>query len=641
MDNYSSTSSNASTRKSTFRNLQPRAATTAGFDDSDDDDMSGLMRSKLKTVQRSETQDLADFLRSTTPPPSQAPNLPSANVVVDEKKKRTLLQRLRAGKSNLSSRDRNSVLVPPLQQRGGTGSSISTGSRGDNEVATLPNGKKYIMIAVDYKHDSDGESAAIQGANGVDAGRQSITSASLPKRSSRGEESGLKRASLLKSNPDIQVTTTIDDNHYNGNYDNNNGNNNYSNNSSKRSSFGTDKRRSIVIQAGGGEGSSFMLDDTPFLLDNFALDTDFIMPASTTATDQNQSRHHNAPNGRLSPPSSGGGYGGHSRTSSSRSGYALQGSENGSKRGTKVTFNIADRPEHNMDEDAVSRALTNRIASYKAQMAKGMLPPEPTDSGYNSSNRNNNGNDAHAQERSRVPEVILPKPVSRKKVRHVQIQTQHCIMRPMYTQTEPDDFTFAQQDLDVKEFATQTCFTDSASGTTEIGTSTDSESTVVPSINSVNPPDSKVANLIASLTQSATHSTSTGTITATDAKSFSSSSSFSSTQTSTTTTQDQEELIRLRQQNIALKAQVSTLQRDLAAETRARARTAVAMQDTRDKFEMLSAMAYKKLKEMIFQRHVLEMEVRELRAQVDMLSEEGDLYNQRHHSSQEYITIGL
>ncbi|KAG0037195.1 hypothetical protein BGZ89_008276, partial [Linnemannia elongata] len=51
---------------------------------------------------------------------------------------------------------------------------------------------------------------------------------------------------------------------------------------------------------------------------------------------------------------------------------------------------------------------------------------------------------------------------------------------------------------------------------------------------------------------------------------------------------------------------------------RARTRTAVAMQDTRDKFEMLSAIAYKKIKEMIFQRHVLEMEVRELRAQVDM-----------------------
>ncbi|KAF9535896.1 hypothetical protein BGW38_010398, partial [Lunasporangiospora selenospora] len=69
-----------------------------------------------------------------------------------------------------------------------------------------------------------------------------------------------------------------------------------------------------------------------------------------------------------------------------------------------------------------------------------------------------------------------------------------------------------------------------------------------------------------------------------------------------------EELVLLRQNNSQLQNHVTTLQRDLAAETRARTRNAVAMQDTRDKFELLSAMAYKKLKEMIFQRHVLEME---------------------------------
>jgi hypothetical protein len=78
------------------------------------------------------------------------------------------------------------------------------------------------------------------------------------------------------------------------------------------------------------------------------------------------------------------------------------------------------------------------------------------------------------------------------------------------------------------------------------------------------------------------------------------------------------------------------------------------MQDTRDKFEMLSAMAYKKLKEMIFQRHILEMEVRELRAQVDLHSEvsvvrEGEiLFRQEqqqqqqqqmmhHHQQQQYL----
>ena len=81
--------------------------------------------------------------------------------------------------------------------------------------------------------------------------------------------------------------------------------------------------------------------------------------------------------------------------------------------------------------------------------------------------------------------------------------------------------------------------------------------------------------------------------------------------------------------------QVASLQRDLAAETRARTRTAVAMQDTRDKFELLSAMAYKKIKEMIFQRHVLEMEVRELRAQVDLQAEDGaESYQQRLYQQQ-------
>ncbi|KAF9332812.1 hypothetical protein BG006_004310, partial [Podila minutissima] len=84
----------------------------------------------------------------------------------------------------------------------------------------------------------------------------------------------------------------------------------------------------------------------------------------------------------------------------------------------------------------------------------------------------------------------------------------------------------------------------------------------------------------------------------------------------------QQALLQMRQQNTQLQSRVITLERDLASEMRARTRTAVAMQDTRDKFEMLSAMAYKKLKEMIFQRHVLEMEIRELRAQVDLQGED-------------------
>lgn len=81
------------------------------------------------------------------------------------------------------------------------------------------------------------------------------------------------------------------------------------------------------------------------------------------------------------------------------------------------------------------------------------------------------------------------------------------------------------------------------------------------------------------------------------------------------------------------------------------------MQDTREKFEMLSAMAYKKLKEMIFQRHVLEMEVRELRSQVDMQVEEKEMIHQQsqhsyqhqhqhpyqqqhHHQQQGFVAVG-
>ncbi|ORY99540.1 hypothetical protein BCR41DRAFT_364060 [Lobosporangium transversale] len=97
------------------------------------------------------------------------------------------------------------------------------------------------------------------------------------------------------------------------------------------------------------------------------------------------------------------------------------------------------------------------------------------------------------------------------------------------------------------------------------------------------------------------------------------------TSMSCTVSMESNEIVQLRQQNALLQAQLASLQRDLVAETRARMRTVIAMQDTREKFEMLSAMAYKKLKEMIFQRHVLEMKVRELRAQVDVQSSQGGM----------------
>ncbi|KAF9954161.1 hypothetical protein BGZ70_010646 [Mortierella alpina] len=182
---------------------------------------------------------------------------------------------------------------------------------------------------------------------------------------------------------------------------------------------------------------------------------------------------------------------------------------------------------------------------------------------------------------------------------------------------------------------------------TEMGTSTSSDATEAASSTTAatitttalsTNKNGKVANLVASLNSAATSPT-----TATAPTTFS--DTMTTTETSTAEAavggdgatpanvdnnnssssesilQLQQELAQLRQHNTQLQSQVVTLQRDLAAETRARTRTAVAMQDTRDKFEMLSAMAYKKLKEMIFQRHVLEMEVRELRAQVDLNSD--------------------
>ncbi|KAI7826064.1 hypothetical protein BC939DRAFT_447682 [Gamsiella multidivaricata] len=588
MDSYSTSSSG--TRMAALRNLQPRAAAARDFNDSDEEETHQL--SSDYKAQRKTEKDLIDFFKNGPPPPQPAPILPP--IVVDDKKKRTLLQRLRARKTSFSvgrdSPNRSSELEPSLL---GSTSSISTSSRG-SEVATLPNGKKYIMIAVDYKDKDVGAvgGTVVTGSTAL-PGRPSTT-ASPPKRVSTnsmgGEGPGSNRGSILSNNPNIQVTTTIQDD---GDIDDN------SNNKSNRSSYGADKRRSIVIQAGGGEGSSFILDSTPFLLDNFALDTGFITPS--TGVEPIQGRQPPNRQSASSVP----------RTTGSPK--AMQGSENVPKRANKVTFNIGDQQQQHqqhqhqhqhqqqhqqqhhqqqqqqqslIDEEAISLALSDRIANHKAHMAKGMLTDETAGVG---------AKDLYAQEKFKAPEVTLPKPISRKKVRHVQIQTQHCIMRPMYTQTEPRDLF--GQDLKLKEFGTQTGFVDSATGTAEAGTSTETDSIAASSTITVG--------------------------------------------TSSLTRSEQEELAQLRQQNAALQARVASLERDLAAETRARTRTAVAMQDTRDKFEMLSAMAYKKLKEMIFQRHVLEMEVRELRGvQVEMKTEDGEMYNPQ-PSKQDYITVGL
>ncbi|KAF9360152.1 hypothetical protein BGX26_010398 [Mortierella sp. AD094] len=597
---------NGNSRRTPFRNLQPRAAAAIDFNDSDDDD--GLLSSDYK-AQRKTTMDLVDFFKNAPPPPPPAPSLPP--VALEEKKKRTLLQRLRSRKSSFStSRDRSSVVTPSPR---GTTSSISASSRG-GEVATLPNGTKYIMIAVDYKNkDTDvvGGGNTVPNALSTSIARPPVQGS--PNRLNVNNPVESKRASILSNNPNFQVTTTVQED-----------DNVASNNDSKGSNLGTDKRRSIIIQAGGGEGSTFTLDNTPFLLDNFALDTDFI----TTSAGANNTQAQKLPNGQSNSEANGGE---HHGTHSLRSGYNQQGTENGSKRGNKVTFNIDGQQQTDMSEDTISKALADRIASHKAQMSSSMLSEATAITPTNHSS---------FQDQSNIPEIMLPKPVSRKKVRHVQIQTQHCIMRPMYTQTEPIESL--NQDLEAREFGTQTGSEGSIDGSTDVGTSTDSEATAITPTKAR--PTSKVASLVASLTVTAaptntsSKSTSTATTSTTTTASTAETGSLA-TNTTPLTPQEHEELIQLRQQNAALQAQVVSLQRDLAAETRARTRTAVAMQDTRDKSEMLSAMAYKKLKEMITNRHILEMEVRELRAQVDMQAEEGEMYNQQ--SQQGYITVGL
>ncbi|KAI1320038.1 hypothetical protein EDD11_002370 [Mortierella claussenii] len=649
MDTFSQGSGN--TRKSSaIRNLQPRAAAAIDFNDSDDDDGSGhgLLSADYK-AQRSTTMDLVDFFNNAPPPHTPTPMTVLPPILADEKKKRTLLQRLKSRKSSLSmmggsgGRDRASATAQPLSQ-GSANSSMSGTSHAGSEVATLPNGKKYIMIAVDYQtKDTQGTGLGATG-NTVSGALNSGTSAGgigigagtgvrlppvlgSPKRLSfinsyAGEGGESMHDSILNNNPNVQFTTTIDD-HSGGGHNNNDGNNNTNHVFSNRSSTGADKRRSITIQGGGGEGSAFILDGTPFLLDNFALDTDYITPTSgqlksNTANDRAQRKPH-APNNAAK---------------------TQQQTENTAKKGTKVTFSIASSNTQQqqpsaMSEDAVSKALADRIANHKSQVARGLLPEDLT------SLESAQLEKPRGATTTAPPEVDLPKPMSRKRVRHVQIQTQHCIMRPMYTQTERFGGSFDQdQHLEVKEFSTQTeSRTASPSrhisngATTDMATSTDSESTLI----SPTKTNSKVTSMVSSLSH---HSTPSSANTTTNKDSTSTSTNTTTTTTPTSTKigcglSDEEELVHLRRQNAALQAQVVTLQRDLAAETRARTRTAVAMQDTRDKFEMLSAMAYKKLKEMIFQRHVLEMEVRELRAQVDMHNEVNDLQRQ------EYITVGL
>ncbi|KAF9154299.1 hypothetical protein BG015_001340 [Linnemannia schmuckeri] len=707
----------ASRKPPGFRNLQPRAAARMDFNDndSDDEDSSGILSADY-IAQRKTTQDLVDFFKSAPPPspPQQPLNL---SPIEDEKKKKPLLQWLRPKKSgsNLNATSsnaggstlggiasgRNSMLV---QGASGVASNISTvsgvtmgkGKNGEDiTTSTLPNGRKYIMIAIDYKEGEDGETQRSRSAGGANSDELSISNGSFmtTTRLPNGGTVSSRRQSRV---PDDATTLTIDGlspgaaaakrlsilsstlgNDLNG-------------------SGGGEKRRSILqtnttisTTDSISDGSKYVLGGSSFLLENLALDTDFMGQATGVSA-------------------SGGGPASSElqRSASNKSGAAAGGGEEGgsvgisrtgSKRGNKVKFSLLGDPNADggvpLDEAVVAEALAQRLASYKAQQqGKSTTTTTAATTSTSTTTTTDGGSSCTSQEQQDYPEIVLPRPVSRKKVRHVQIQTQHCVMRAMHTQTEP--YENLVHDLDIKEWS-------SVSGSTEVGSTTagstiTSSSAGTPNLSSKKDAsagavtsarsNSKVASLVASLTQPtaattattttlATHSAATSPTTTSPPTPFpnpidgnnaslkspttpTATSTFTETSTaftepSSTLSTDpallHEELAQLREQNASLQTKVSSLERDLAAETRARNRTAVAMQDTRDKFEMLSAMAYKKLKEMIFQRHILEMEVRELRAQVDLHSEvsvvrEGEMLfrqeqqqQQLMHQQQQYL----
>ncbi|KAF9158473.1 hypothetical protein DFQ26_007560 [Actinomortierella ambigua] len=701
-----------------LRNLQPRAAAAIDFNDSDDDD--GLLSADYK-AQRKTERDLVEFFKNTPPPPP-APTILLSPFPDDDKKKRGLLQRLRPRKGSASlgstNGSRSSVTMSgntssisarsayTLSNRSPVGSTV--GMEHGADVATLPNGKKYVMIAVDYK-DGTGPGApttSIAPASSVSPGAR-ISS----------DDSRQRVTSVVQQqpHPNIQVTTTIDDN----------------------SSIGPDKRRSIIIQAGGGDGAAFSLEQTPFLLDNFALDMDFILHPNTNATNNkhagstpsspstpspqsnlsshyhqmqqsppqrtqsvgqnataeaiHQHQHHIRKRSTSTPSivhsqqaaiaAAGQPHRQHHRSPSSKSGQSSHSADDdlrrhGSRQRNKVTFSTAmqhihPREDSNRardDEQIVADALMRRLAAYKAQQERA----DGKELSRASANAAKAVTTSHQQQQDQLavmPEITLPKPVSRRKVRHVQIQTQHCIMRPMYSQTDPLTDEYDPQDwpsssrstttttttttaMMTTTIATTTMTTSSASTSTSTSTDTGTDAaeslTTLGSCNNSNNNSSVALSCITSTAASSGQPRSEAASppsTPTTMKTTTSATAVSTVMGNSPTTIHAQDMTsysssptnlakeneQLRQQVAIMQSQMQKMERELASETRARARTTAAMQDTREKFEMLSAMAYKKLKELIFQRHVLEMEVRELRVQVDLQNDEQDLGHHHHH----------
>ncbi|KAG0322201.1 hypothetical protein BG000_002983, partial [Podila horticola] len=523
-----------------FMNLQPRDANMPLEYNDSDEDSDGYLSADYKNKRRTK-KELVDFFNNA-PPPRPAPSLPP--IFEDEKKKPTLLQRLRPKKPGQTPG--HSTFHPTIQHPLTPGSN-STLSLNPTEVATLPNGKKYVMIAVDYKDKDRVPPSAI----GVRAnGSKSLELTRTAGGSFRGDGT-----ETLSTRDSIFIPRQV---------------------LSKLEEARDVSEKRLTSQS--GEDVLFFLDNSPFLLDNFtldkfSLDADFVVqptsPENNTQSKQNQRRQtldytQYVPSTKYVPS--------HKRATSESHPAAKppppqqQGDPDrraGPKR-NKVTFNIATDTDASPEEDTISKMLSLRIASHKEQVAK---------------------NEAMMSHTS-VLEPVYPSSSEPSPTTTTSSST--------FTQTSPADV--AGQNVQAREWSTQT-----AEGKGE-GISTDDATSPTTTTSK----DTKSVNLGAPVPLAKWRSA------------------------SELSQQEREELNMLRQKHTQLQAQVASLQRDLSSEIRSRTRAAVAMQDTRDKFEMLSAMAYKKLKDMIYQRHVLEMEVRELRAQVDIQTAEDELM---HHPS--------
>ncbi|KAG0310557.1 hypothetical protein BGZ97_012481, partial [Linnemannia gamsii] len=476
-----------------YRNLQPRAAAGMDFNDNDSDDEENGILSADYIAQRKTTQDLVDFFRSAPPPSSMSQQPLNLSPIEDEKKKKPLLQWLRPKKSgsNLNASassiaggstlgggmtsGRNSILV----QGAGAASNISTvsgvtmgkGKNGEDiTTSTLPNGRKYIMIAVDYKEGDDSTGLPPQPRSagstnsdvlGISNGSSFMTTTRLPnggtvsRRQSRVPDDtltidGLSPGAAAAKRLSILSNTLGSDRNGGGG--------------------GGEQRRSILQTNGNtadsisiSDGSKYVLGGGSFLLENFALDNDFMGQATGVSA-------------------SGGGPASSElqRSASNKSGATAPGGEEsagisrtGSKRGNKVKVSFLGDPNADgvpMDETVVAEALAQRLASYKAQQqgkSTATTTTTTTTSTSTTTTTDGGGSSTSQDQQQDYPEIVLPKPVSRKKVRHVQIQTQHCVTRTMHTQTEP--YENLVHDLDVKEWSSAP---PSISGSTEVESTT-------------------------------------------------------------------------------------------------------------------------------------------------------------------------